>query len=110
MFQKENCIYYVQIKRGKKISLETRNHDTARHRFNKLQREQWAGKLLELTGDSKSKTTLEDFATEYKEWAQETKPKSTFNADRLALDQLIKVHGNTVLISSLNQKHLDQVI
>ncbi len=110
MFKRDNGIYYAQIKRGKKISLNTRNADTARRRFNKLQRKYWEGKLIELTGEKQSRSTLDEFAKEYKSWAREVKPKATYNADCLALNQLINTHGDSIYLASLSQKHLDQII
>jgi len=104
--------YYIRID-GKRISLKkfvghaVTDGNQAKKIFNQVKREVLAGKLIQLGGGSS--ITLGQFKEEFLEWSESTRPHSTFRADRLGLDKLAEVAGETITLDRLTLKHLDKI-
>ena len=105
--RKSNGIWYVESN-GKRVSLKTRDSRSARKAYKKLEREYLRGKVAWLVGECTK--TLKQFRTEFLEWAEAVQPKSTFRANRLALDKLIDQCGEHCKLDQVSHKHIDQMI
>jgi integrase len=102
-------VWYVEFDRGRRRSLRTKDAKEAERRFAVLQREMALGKLLVM--DKGTNKTLGEFRDEFVAWAEKGgQTESTGRANRLALDQLIKVAGRAVTLDHLGRKHIDLLV
>ena len=104
LFQRENGTWYVQMYRGHKRSLKTKDEGKARKAFESLEREYLRGRLTRL-----EKTELklfDDFKKEYLAHREDKAP-NTQRADRLALDKFREHFGNRSM-AGITPKILDQ--
>ncbi|UZP68748.1 site-specific integrase [Desulfovibrio mangrovi] len=99
--------WYYEINR-KRRSLKTAHKAAALRLFNEIKRQYLAGKLLVLSGECP--VTLGDFWDEYEEWASVNRPRHTYNADMLALKQLLDICGKTIRLDRLGKKDADKII
>lgn len=106
LFQRKGW-YHVEFERNQRRALKTKDKAEARELFLELKRQYLAGKLHDLRGECA--TTLFPFSKEYKEWAGTVQPKSTYNANRLALDKLIQ-HAGDIPLDKITLKHLDAIV
>lgn len=101
---KRGDVYYVQIKRGVKRSLKTRDRSTAERAFHELEREDIRGRLIRIEkGETKK---LSEFINEYL-IVRTDKAHNTQRADRLALDKFKDFYGNRYM-SGIGIKTLDE--
>ncbi len=105
--RKKNGIYFVEIE-GKRTSLGTRDKVEATRLYNKIKKEALKGKLAFLTGTSK--ITLGEFKEKYLEWAKSAEVKSTYRADKLALQKLTKQAGESIRLDKIDIFHLDKMV
>jgi integrase len=99
-----NGVYYVRLARGKERSLKTKDKALAEQIFRKLKKEILMGKIIAL--DKGAVVTLKDFKKSYLETRMPVVAKSTYRADRLALDKLIEHLGN-IPLQHITKKKLD---
>lgn len=100
-------IYYVEVN-GKRRSLRTRDRVTARRLFNQIKRNYLAGKVHELTG--RCSVMLGQYRDEFLEWSEKVHPRSTYRANRLALNKLIHQAGEKTTLDKISKKHLDAMV
>jgi integrase len=104
----------IEFARGKVVSLRAfykatvRDEKTAKKVFAAVRAEYLAGRLLQLKGETT--TTLGEFASEYEEWGATERHKGSFGSDKLALDALRAVAGDSCRLDRLGLKHLDAMI
>jgi integrase len=101
-------IWYVEMDGGKRRSLKTRDKAEARRIFAQIKKEWLAGKLSYLTGQCQK--TLGEFADEYLKWAEPIHPRSTFRANRLAINKLIYHAGRNIHLDRITRKHMDVMV
>ena len=101
-------IYYVEFDGGRRRSLKTRDKAEAKRIFAQIKKEWLAGKLAHLTGQCQK--TLGEFSDEYLKWAEPVQPRSTFRANRLALDKLRHYAGDSCALDRISRKHIDQML
>lgn len=104
---KHRGIYYVE-RDGKRTSLKTRNKDEAKRLYTAYKKQVLAGKVAKLEG--RSEKNLKDFAEEYVKWAENVLPRSTFRANRLALEKLKHYAGEKIGLDRISLKHIDMMI
>lgn len=107
LFQQRG-IYYVEVERGKRRSLQTKDKAEAKRLFAQIRKEWLSGKLSHLTGQCQK--TLGEFADEYLKWAEPIQPRSTYRANRLALAKLERYAGKTSPLDRIGHKHIDQMV
>ena len=105
--REDNGIWYVEFSRGKKRSLKTRNADTARRLYRKLEQEALSGRLVQL--DNSGQTTLGAFKKEFLTWAEQTQNTHTYQANRKALDKLEHYAGPSATLGRLGQRVIDDM-
>ncbi len=93
LFQRENGIWYIEFRRGKKRSLGTRNKQEAERLFRKIKREYLAGKLIQL----EKAISLKDFLSEYLEWAEKNLSESSCRNIKRSFNLFLKIIGNKPL-------------
>ncbi|WP_456382585.1 tyrosine-type recombinase/integrase [Persephonella sp.] len=108
LYQRENGIWYVEFKRGKKKSLRTRNKSEALRAYNKLKKRYLEGKILPLLQDGK-KIKLSEFTQEYIEWTQENRSEETVKKANYTLNKLREIVGD-IYIKNLTKRHLDNYV
>jgi integrase len=107
LFQRENGVWYVEFRRGKKKSLRTRNKAEALRLFNKLRREYLAGKLIIFRQEPR--ITFLEFEREYLDWCENNRSAETFQKAKHVLRLFRETVGNLSL-ASLRRKHLDDYV
>lgn len=107
--RKHTGVWYVGFERGKSRSLKTKDRAEARRLFKVLEKEALAGRLREITGAGAS-PTLAAYRAEFVSWAEAVQTPSTFRANRLALDKLSEVAGETTRLAELGLKHIDSLV
>ena len=103
-----NGIWYAVFRGDKSRSLKTTDEAEAKRLYKELRKQWLAGKLRDISGESG--VTLSAFRKEYIEWAEQVQNRSTFRANRLALDKLIAITGEKLRLSQVTRKHVDQMI
>ncbi|MBF0555923.1 MAG: site-specific integrase [Nitrospirae bacterium] len=106
LFQRINGVWYVQISRTDKKSLQTTDEKEAKVRFNQLQREALKGKLVVM--DRGENKVLSEFIAEYEKWAEKNLSYNT--SSRLRFQKFVDVIGKNREISTLKKKDLDSYI
>lgn len=99
--------WYYEIDR-KRISLGTEDRGEALRLFAEIKRQYLAGKLARIHGDCRK--TLEDFRTEFLDWSEQNQPRSTYRANRLALDKLMAETGDKVRLDAISRRDTDRLI
>jgi len=100
--------WYAELERGKPKSLKTKDEKEARRLYNRLKRAYLNRKIEVLTGVcSKS---LGGYYDEFISWSEKVLPRSTFRANRLALDKLIHHAGGSIKLDRLSLRHIDLMI
>lgn len=102
---KRGEIYYVQLRRGKKISLKTSDDNLAKKVFTRMEREYLQGRLIKL--EKETLHLFEDFEKEYKESRKGIVQPCTIRADRLALQKFKDFFGNRPMVG-ITEKKLQQ--
>ncbi|MBF0467192.1 MAG: tyrosine-type recombinase/integrase [Nitrospirae bacterium] len=106
LFQRINGVWYVEIRRNEKISLQTTDEREAKVRFNQLQREALKGKLVVM--DRGENKTLSEFIAEYEKWAEKNLSYNT--SIKLRLKKFVDVIGKNREISTLKKRELDSYV
>lgn len=96
--------WYIQISRGKKVSLKTKNKADAERIFKKYEREYLEGRLIHL--DRKSNKLMSAFMAEFLE-SRKGSSKSTVKGLRLALEHFVEFFGDRQ-VSSITVQILDE--
>ena len=99
--------WYCEIDR-KRVSLRTDDRDAALTLFSKIRKQYLAGKLARIGGECT--TSLADFRVQYVEWAEHAQERSTFRANRLALDKLVESCGPSTFLDRVGRKALDDLV
>lgn len=97
--------WYWELNR-KRVSLGI-NEIEARKLFSEIKKQYFAGKLAEITG--KCTRTLGEFRDEYIELMHNALPTWTFRTNRLSLNKLIEVVGETTKLDRIRPKHADRL-
>ncbi len=107
LYRREDTgIYYVELGRGKKKSLKTKNLTKANHLFAAMKEEILREKLLGLP-TVKNDITLKVFKEDYKKWSEEMKKApDSIRSDELSLRTFIDRIGNKKL-AAITVKDLD---
>jgi integrase len=100
-------IFYVEID-GKRPSLKTRIESEVKREYAKVRKNYLAGKLAHLTGQCQ--TTFKEYKKEFLEWAEANQPRSTFRANRLALNKLSDHISESTTLDRISIKHLDLMV
>lgn len=100
--------WYVEFDNGRRKSLKTKDSTAAHRAYQKVKRAYFAGRVAKLTGQCT--TRLSVFRDEYIKWGKVALGKSTFRANRLALDKLIEHAGGNCLLDRVNQKTIDVMV
>lgn len=100
--------YYVRFDDGRIRSLKTCNKERAQRAFRKIERAYFQGKVAKLCGECTKR--LGDYYDEYIKWADGVVKRSTFRANRLALDKIIAVAGRSIFIDMLSLRHIDLMV
>jgi integrase len=79
----------------------------ARRIFTAIRQEWLAGKLSYIKGETY--VTIEQFKTEYLEWAREVQNKHTYAGNRKALDKLVEYGGTSAHLDHIGQKVIDNM-
>ncbi|MBF0336923.1 MAG: site-specific integrase [Nitrospirae bacterium] len=109
LFKREdNGIWYVQIDRTHKRSLQTRDEREAKMRFIALQREAVKGKLVVL--DRTPTMSLQEFVTAYLDWCDSNRAGETFKHVKKSLDKFTKVIGQGKQISVIKKQDMDAYV
>ena len=98
---------YVEISRGKKRSLNTKDKREAERLFRVMQREALRGRLIQL--DENKRITLEEFRQDYLKGRRELSG-DTRRMDDLALRSLAGVIGSGTTIRAINERKLAEFI
>lgn len=105
LFKRENGIYYVEFKRGKKMSLKTKDKSEAIRLFNKLKRQYLEGKLLHLIKDGKN-ILFSTYLKEFLEWSESYHRWQTYYMNRHISNKFIQAVGDKFL-SAYKKRDLD---
>ncbi|MDQ7832000.1 MAG: tyrosine-type recombinase/integrase [Desulfovibrionaceae bacterium] len=106
LFVREGGTYYVELGRGRKRSLRTKDRKEAERRLAILQREMAMGKLL-VMGAGPGRT-LGEFQDQFLDWAENGGQKpSTARMNRLALSKLVAVAGRSACLGRLGARTID---
>jgi len=105
LFRRPHGVWYVQIRRGKKISLKTRDQGIARSIFRKMERRALETGVLNL--DPARRVPLAEFATEYLA-SREHLSLSTHRMDDLSLRLLADVVGSGTLLRSISRRKIEE--
>ncbi|MBF0345610.1 MAG: tyrosine-type recombinase/integrase [Nitrospirae bacterium] len=109
LFKREdNGIWYVQLTRTQKRSLQTRDEREAKMRFIALQREAVKGKLVVL--DRTPTMSLQEFVKVYLDWCDSNRANRTRERADLALRKLTGVISKNKLISDIRKKDMDDYV
>jgi site-specific recombinase XerD len=100
--------WYVEFDNGRRKSLKTKDSTAAHRAYQKVKRAYFAGRVAKLTGQCT--TRLSTFRDEYLKWAKVALVKSTFRANRLALNKLIEHAGENCLLDRVNKKTIDVMV
>ncbi len=100
--------WYVEFERGKARSLHTKDKAEARRLYAQIKRQLLAGKLAHLTGQCTKR--LGEYCEEFLAWSEMQQPRSTWRANRLALDQLREAAGDSTPLDRVGLKQLDQML
>lgn len=106
--RRSNGVWYVIFDGDRRRSLKTTDEAEARRIYKELRKQWLAGKLSDISGECK--VTLGDFQKEYLEWAEQAQVRSTFRANRLALQKIVDIAGKNIRLSQVSRKHIDQII
>ncbi|MCE5333296.1 MAG: site-specific integrase [Desulfobacteraceae bacterium] len=104
---KQGITYYSYEIDGKRKSFGaevSKNEAKCRQIYNELKRQYLAGKLADIS--SRCKTTLGELKKEHERLLSGVIPRSTFRANRLAIDKLIEVAGINTRLDQLNLRHI----
>ena len=104
LFQRENDLWYVSLRRGHKKSLKTRDKAAAERIFRRLKREVLLGNLIAL--DKEAAVTLAAFIKEYLEYRRPRVRPSTTKGDVQATKYLLEYLGS-VQLRSITPRDLD---
>ena len=99
--------WYIEID-GKRRSLKTKDKLEAKRLFTAVKREYLAGKLSDLTGQCLQ--TMKGFFDEFVAWSEQTQPRATARANRLALEKVMHHSGENTKLDRITLKHLDQMV
>jgi len=105
--RKRDGIWYVELE-GKRRSLRTTEANLARKAYRHIKEAYLAGKIRKITGECD--VTLAEYTEEFSVWAETVQPRSTYRANRLALEKLKHTAGETIRLDRINRKHLDQIV
>lgn len=108
LLKRPNGYWYVELMRNKYVSLQTKKKPQAHKMFIRIKRKAISGKLATLLGECS--VTLGDYCQEFLAWSESNQPRSTFRANRLALNQLQAVAGSSIKLDRLGLKHLDEMV
>jgi integrase len=109
LFKRDNGVYYVEVERGRWRSLKTRDKAQARFLFNQIRQQYLLGKVHQLTG--RCTTSLGEYANKFLDWAEPpVTPKATWRANKLALDKLRAVAGDSTPLDRVSIRHLDEIL
>jgi integrase len=97
--------YYVEIERGKHVSLKTSDAKLAREIFREMEREQLRVKMHLL--DDSERITIERFAQKYID-ARQSLSDDTIRADKLAFKLFGDAVGHGTAMRLVNEKSIDQ--
>lgn len=100
--------FYVEFDNGTRRSLRTRDKARASRAYRKIERAYFDKKISILSG--KCIKRLGDYRDEFVEWAEEVQKRSTFRANRLALDKLVEFAGGSIYLDRITGKHIDQLV
>lgn len=101
--------YYVELPGGQRQSLKTKDRVQAKRAYRQIEKAALEGRIAKLTGGSTKR--IGDFAEEYLKWAETAiENRSTFRANKLALNKLLAVTGKNMVLGAINQKHIDLMI
>jgi len=106
--RKSNGVWYVIFDGDKRRSLKTIDADEANRLYKEIRKQWLAGKLSDISGECK--IALGQFQEEYLTWAEQVQGRSTFRANRLALQKLVDIAGKNLRLSQVSRKHADQLI
>ena len=102
--QRKNGYWFVALPGNKRRSLGTKDADTARRLYRRIQKEVALGNVVAL--DREKAISLKQFKAEYLAYAAAHKKPETVKRDELSLRTLIDHVGN-LFISSITRKTLD---
>ena len=109
LFQRENGYWYIHVRRGKKISLGTKDENTAKKALKVKEREYFEDKIREI--DKEQLTLFNDFKIEYlgngKDIVGIRKPTvsdKTYKADKLAVEKFYAWYGNKPMVGITRRK------
>jgi integrase len=105
LVQRENGVWYILFRRGKKKSLKTTDADEAQARFNIWLREALDGKIQEI--DGVRRITLGKFRDKY-EAARKAYAKDTLRGDKLAFGKLVGAFGEGLLLTSITREKVER--
>ncbi|GAB6036193.1 site-specific integrase [Fundidesulfovibrio butyratiphilus] len=105
LWQKPSGVFYIEFERGKHRSLKTKNESEAKRAFALFKKEALAGRLAEITGQCAK--TLGEFYDEFTAWGESAQERSTFRANRLALEKLIHHAGRSCKLDRISPRHVD---
>ena len=100
--------WYAELERGKPKSLKTKDEKEARRLYNRLKRAYLNRKIEVLTGVCSK--TLGDYYDEFISWSENAQTRSTFRANRLALDKLIYHAGRSIKLDRISPRHIDLIV
>ncbi|MBV6342132.1 tyrosine-type recombinase/integrase [Candidatus Magnetobacterium casense] len=104
----DNGIWYVQIDRTHKRSLQTRDEREAKMRFIALQREAVKGKLVVL--DRTPTMSLQELSAAYLEWCGANRAVGTWKRAKQALQKLMGVIGQNKQLADIRKKDMDAYV
>jgi site-specific recombinase XerD len=108
LFCRKNDQWYVEYDTGKRQSLKTKDASVARQLYRKIERAYLKGRVAHILGECTM--TAGKFRDEFVKLREPVEPRSTFRANRLALDKLIGQCGEGCLLNRITAKHVDQMI
>ncbi|MBI5845721.1 MAG: site-specific integrase [Deltaproteobacteria bacterium] len=102
-----NGIWYVQVRRGQKISLKTSDRKVAESAFRKMQKEALEGRLFQL--DKSARIPLRQWGEEYLK-SRGHLADGTLKKDRMVLGLLGDVIGHDIAIKAVTKAKLDEFV
>ncbi|MBF0488454.1 MAG: tyrosine-type recombinase/integrase [Nitrospirae bacterium] len=105
--QKKGGNWYIQLARGKKRSLGTKDKREAEALLKQVEREAINGKLFIL--DKPNSLTIKDYTEEYLRWCDKNRSTGTYEKSKQVLKEFVSVVGNKDL-ASLKKKDMDSYV
>jgi site-specific recombinase XerD len=106
LFKRENGTWYIELKRGQKRSLKTKNKAEAQKMFAEIQKARVTNKLIKI----EKSISLERFIIEYTTYAENHLSESTKRIALNSLNYLCKIVTSSTELKRITPKVIDDLV